>query len=62
MEVKPKPKVNPFGDAKPREVLLEEKGLDWKKIDLELEHRRVDRFGFFTYYLTLLKLLKLMLL
>ncbi|OIT04691.1 PREDICTED: eukaryotic translation initiation factor 4B2 [Nicotiana attenuata] len=43
MEVKPKPKVNPFGDAKPREVLLEEKGLDWKKIDLELEHRRVDR-------------------
>ncbi|KAK6116558.1 hypothetical protein DH2020_049664 [Rehmannia glutinosa] len=41
--VKEKPKVNPFGDAKPREVLLEEKGLDWKKIDLELEHRRVDR-------------------
>ncbi|PHT34534.1 hypothetical protein CQW23_26334 [Capsicum baccatum] len=41
--VKPKPKVNPFGDAKPREVLLEEKGLDWRKIDLDLEHRRVDR-------------------
>ncbi|EYU22540.1 hypothetical protein ABFS82_05G020900 [Erythranthe guttata] len=41
--VKQKPKVNPFGDAKPREVLLEEKGLDWKKIDLELEHKRVDR-------------------
>lgn len=41
--VKQKPKVNPFGDAKPREVLLEEKGLDWKKIDLELEHRRVER-------------------
>ncbi|KAJ8569734.1 hypothetical protein K7X08_006311 [Anisodus acutangulus] len=40
---KPKPKVNPFGDAKPREVFLEEKGLDWRKIDLELEHRRVDR-------------------
>ncbi|KAL1556752.1 eukaryotic translation initiation factor 4B2-like [Salvia divinorum] len=37
-----KPKVNPFGDAKPREVLLEEKGLDWKKIDLKLD-RRVDR-------------------
>lgn len=47
--VKPKPKVNPFGDAKPREVLLEEKGLDWRKIDLDLEHRRVDRFGFFSY-------------
>ncbi|XP_043724785.1 eukaryotic translation initiation factor 4B2-like isoform X2 [Telopea speciosissima] len=40
---KPRPKVNPFGDAKPREVLLEEKGKDWRKIDLELEHRRVDR-------------------
>ncbi|KAL1539303.1 eukaryotic translation initiation factor 4B1-like [Salvia divinorum] len=40
--VRQKPKVNPFGDAKPREVLLEEKGLDWKKIDLKLD-RRVDR-------------------
>ncbi|KZV40035.1 hepatoma-derived growth factor-related protein 2 [Dorcoceras hygrometricum] len=40
---KQKSKVNPFGDAKPREVLLEEKGLDWKKIDLDLDHRRVDR-------------------
>ncbi|XP_057948790.1 eukaryotic translation initiation factor 4B2-like isoform X2 [Malania oleifera] len=40
---KPRPKVNPFGDAKPREVLLEEKGKDWRKIDLELEHRAVDR-------------------
>ncbi|THF99645.1 hypothetical protein TEA_025174 [Camellia sinensis var. sinensis] len=38
-----RPKVNPFGDAKPREVLLEEKGVDWRKIDLELERRRVDR-------------------
>lgn len=41
--VKQKPKLNPFGDAKPREVLLEKRGLDWKKIDLELEHRRVER-------------------
>ncbi|GFQ03275.1 hypothetical protein PHJA_002471300 [Phtheirospermum japonicum] len=40
---KQKPKVNPFGNAKPREVLLEEKGLDWKKIDLNLENRRVER-------------------
>jgi hypothetical protein len=42
--VKPKPKVNPFGDAKPREVLLEERGKDWRKIDQQLEHRSVDRF------------------
>ncbi|XP_052204797.1 eukaryotic translation initiation factor 4B2 [Diospyros lotus] len=41
--VKPRPKLNPFGDAKPREVLLEEKGMDWRKIDMELDHRRVDR-------------------
>ncbi|KAF7124100.1 hypothetical protein RHSIM_Rhsim12G0108800 [Rhododendron simsii] len=38
-----RPKLNPFGDAKPREVLLEQKGMDWRKIDLELEHRGVDR-------------------
>ncbi|KAG8383246.1 hypothetical protein BUALT_Bualt05G0164400 [Buddleja alternifolia] len=41
--VKQKPKVNPFGDAKPREVLLEQKGLDWKKLDRELEQRQVER-------------------
>ncbi|PRQ40194.1 putative plant specific eukaryotic initiation factor 4B [Rosa chinensis] len=41
--VKPRPKVNPFGDAKPREVLLEERGKDWRKIDQQLEHRSVDR-------------------
>ncbi|XP_078172158.1 eukaryotic translation initiation factor 4B1-like isoform X2 [Carex rostrata] len=38
-----RPKVNPFGDAKPREVILEEKGKNWRKIDLELEHKGVDR-------------------
>ncbi|KAM2334021.1 hypothetical protein ACFXTH_011624 [Malus domestica] len=43
--VKPRPKVNPFGDAKPREVLLEERGKDWRKIDLELEHQGIDRPG-----------------
>ncbi|XP_007044834.2 PREDICTED: eukaryotic translation initiation factor 4B2 [Theobroma cacao] len=41
--VKPRPKVNPFGDAKPREVLLEERGQDWRKIDRELERRRIER-------------------
>nr|XP_043637458.1 eukaryotic translation initiation factor 4B2-like [Erigeron canadensis] len=40
---KPKPKVNPFGDAKPREVLLQEKGVDYRKIDLDLERRRLNR-------------------
>ncbi|XP_043687831.1 eukaryotic translation initiation factor 4B2-like [Telopea speciosissima] len=40
---KQRPKVNPFGDAKPPEILLEEQGKDWRKIDLELEHRGVDR-------------------
>ncbi|CAL9134724.1 unnamed protein product [Musa acuminata var. zebrina] len=41
--VKPGPKVNPFGNAKPREILLQEKGIDWRKIDIELEHRSVSR-------------------
>ncbi|XP_057415584.1 eukaryotic translation initiation factor 4B2 isoform X2 [Lotus japonicus] len=41
--LKPRPKVNPFGEAKPREVLLAERGADWRKIDLELERRGVDR-------------------
>ncbi|XP_076941620.1 eukaryotic translation initiation factor 4B2-like isoform X2 [Bidens hawaiensis] len=40
---KPRAKVNPFGDAKPREVLLQEKGVDYRKIDLELERRRLGR-------------------
>ncbi|KAF8399795.1 hypothetical protein HHK36_015666 [Tetracentron sinense] len=46
-EQKVRPKVNPFGDAKPREVLLQQRGKDWRKIDMELEHRGVDRFVFF---------------
>lgn len=41
--VKARPKVNPFGEAKPREVLLVERGIDWRKVDLDLEHRAVDR-------------------
>lgn len=40
---KARPKVNPFGDAIPREVLLEQKGKDWRKMDFELEHRGVNR-------------------
>ncbi|KAE8719304.1 Sulfur E2 [Hibiscus syriacus] len=41
--IKTRPKVNPFGAAKPREVLLEERGRDWRKIDLDLDRRRIDR-------------------
>ncbi|KAJ7547808.1 hypothetical protein O6H91_08G105200 [Diphasiastrum complanatum] len=44
---KSRAKVNPFGDAKPREILLEEKGKDWRRIDFELEHRSVERFVHF---------------
>lgn len=40
---RPRPRVNPFGEAKPREVVLQAQGKDWKKIDMELEHRGVDR-------------------
>uniref|UniRef100_A0A6N2N5W7 Uncharacterized protein n=1 Tax=Salix viminalis TaxID=40686 RepID=A0A6N2N5W7_SALVM len=42
LAVKPRPRVNPFGEAKPRELLLQERGQDWMKIDRELEHRGVD--------------------
>ncbi|KAI5054634.1 hypothetical protein GOP47_0029779 [Adiantum capillus-veneris] len=36
-------KVNPFGEAKPREVILEEKGMNWKKLDAKLELKASDR-------------------
>lgn len=37
------PKVNPFGDAKPREEVLKGKGLDYRKMEFDLEHRRIER-------------------
>eukprot|EP00897_Mesotaenium_endlicherianum_P002672 jgi/Mesen1/2432/ME000157S01566 len=40
---KPRAKLNPFGEAKPREVLLEEKGKDWRKLDAELSHKAINR-------------------
>jgi hypothetical protein len=46
---KPRPRVNPFGEAKPRELLLQERGQDWIKIDRELEHRGVDRYVLWHY-------------
>eukprot|EP00250_Pteridium_aquilinum_P028904 c38064_g1_i1 orf=226-1677(+) len=44
IELPSKPsKVNPFGEAKPREVILEEKGLSWKKADVEVQQKSSDR-------------------
>ncbi|XP_022763080.1 eukaryotic translation initiation factor 4B3-like isoform X3 [Durio zibethinus] len=38
----PKPKgANPFGEARPREEVLKEKGKDWKEIDEKLEAVRI---------------------
>nr|XP_019710361.1 uncharacterized protein LOC109506609 [Elaeis guineensis] len=36
-EEKSNRKPNPFGPARPREVVLEEKGVDWRKLDEELD-------------------------
>jgi hypothetical protein len=32
-----KQKPNPFGSARPREVVLQEKGIDWRKLDFDLQ-------------------------
>ncbi|PSS21728.1 Eukaryotic translation initiation factor 4B3 like [Actinidia chinensis var. chinensis] len=32
---------NPFGDARPREVVLKEKGQDWKELDEKLESMKI---------------------
>ncbi|QCD88719.1 translation initiation factor 4B [Vigna unguiculata] len=41
-----KPKgVNPFGEARPREQVLAEKGQDWKKIDEQLESMKIKETG-----------------
>ncbi|KAL6968594.1 hypothetical protein U1Q18_034395 [Sarracenia purpurea var. burkii] len=34
-KAKPKPKPNPFGSARPREVILQERGINWRKLDEE---------------------------
>ncbi|KAH7331308.1 hypothetical protein KP509_20G025600 [Ceratopteris richardii] len=41
--VQTKPRVNLFANLRPREVVLQEKGKDWRKMDFEYEHRGVDR-------------------
>ena len=33
-----KQKANPFGSARPREVVLQERGIDWRKLDQDLIH------------------------
>ncbi|KAG1371326.1 hypothetical protein COCNU_16G004200 [Cocos nucifera] len=38
-EEKSNRKSDPFGAARPREVVLEEKGVDWRKLDEELDYR-----------------------
>lgn len=37
--------ANPFGEARPREEVLAEKGHDWKKIDEELESLKIKETG-----------------
>ncbi|XP_071716058.1 eukaryotic translation initiation factor 4B3-like isoform X2 [Rutidosis leptorrhynchoides] len=37
--------ANPFGDARPREEVLKEKGEDWKEIDEKLEAMKVKDLG-----------------
>ncbi|KAJ6319925.1 hypothetical protein OIU78_015343 [Salix suchowensis] len=32
-----KQKPNPFGSARPREVVLQEKGIDWRKFDFDCQ-------------------------
>ncbi|CAH9125101.1 unnamed protein product [Cuscuta epithymum] len=39
---KPKGGSNPFGEARPREEVLKEKGQDWKEIDQKLESVKVN--------------------
>nr|GMC87445.1 eukaryotic translation initiation factor 4B3-like [Ipomoea batatas] len=41
-----KPKAsNPFGEARPREEVLKEKGQDWKEIDQKLESLKIKEAG-----------------
>nr|XP_043624082.1 eukaryotic translation initiation factor 4B3 [Erigeron canadensis] len=43
--VKPSKGTNPFGDARPREEVLKEKGEDWKEIDEKLEATKIKDLG-----------------
>ena len=37
---------NPFGSARPREVVLQEKGIDWRKLDQDLHRSSNMRYLF----------------
>ncbi|KAK1419323.1 hypothetical protein QVD17_28488 [Tagetes erecta] len=43
--VKPAKGSNPFGDARPREEVLKQKGEDWKEIDEKLEAMKLKDLG-----------------
>ncbi|KAI3712465.1 hypothetical protein L1987_71022 [Smallanthus sonchifolius] len=43
--VKPTKGSNPFGDARPREEVLKEKGEDWKEIDEKLDTMKLKDLG-----------------
>ncbi|KAK8650661.1 hypothetical protein V6N13_140289 [Hibiscus sabdariffa] len=39
-------KPNPFGSARPREVVLQDKGIDWRQLDLHLQQPSPSPNGF----------------
>ena len=46
---RPQPKVNPFCDAKLREEVLKGKGMDYHKMEFDLEHRHVEKVSVLIY-------------
>jgi hypothetical protein len=42
-------KTNPFGSARPREVVLQERGIDWRKLDQDLQPPSNIRCPFITF-------------
>ncbi|XVF32861.1 hypothetical protein REPUB_Repub17cG0119200 [Reevesia pubescens] len=43
-EVQEKQKPNPFGSARPREHVLQERGIDWRQLDLHLQVQQPSPF------------------
>lgn len=55
-----KQKTNPFGSARPREVVLQERGIDWRKLDQDLIHLSNIRCLFlFSFYIQMQLLVSL---